>query len=400
MSRLQCLVLSDDPIVHALTRATLKEYCLNYRRVPNLEMLGPLSNSSLTIGWFIDLDCVQTSVSRVVAMAVRAAPEAKVVFFSSNFTKALAEECLRHEAAGLLVKPILTPRLVYTVNFLRQEPELFGKDELIPMERESLKSFDIPSEDTLLRNSTFGCPTCDFVFQALRMKPWAYPIFETDTDFCPICPNEVFPELYSIMVCPNCYYANYVGRFERSFVRPDLAKLFTDPVKIVQRRSFGRGMVFQGHRTHLHGVVSFELAAYSCTELGLPDSESLIGEFYLKMSWLCRRMGKTLQEQDSQIEAIEHFMKNYRPYLQKDGKFPTRAAIKERLFPGEKILRERPIIIAGFLVAELSRRLGLFEQAEFYFNEVLQIPFLPNFTVLYRHIVRVRNLMRSEQKSR
>ncbi|NLI77863.1 MAG: DUF2225 domain-containing protein [Candidatus Riflebacteria bacterium] len=404
MRRLQVIILCRDPIYSVLLELTIREHGFSPRLAATMDLVEKWSTTALTVAWFIDLDQQQLTVEEVSARARANAPDAKLVFLSSRFDGSLAQSCIRQGALGLLVKPLVIPRLIQILNCLRQELELVEHDEVLPSPeaaapetdtREAAPRFD---EHPYLRVVPLTCPVCGKAFEGLRFKLWTVPISDTDTDFCPICPGSVHPELYTVMVCPGCLFAHYVGMFDKASCQDGPRHQFLAPPAIEDRRKLAFNLSFQGERTILHGVKSFELAAVAAEALRLRGSLKLAGEFFLKCSWLCRRAGHPVQERLAQERALACLQRAYNPYFMTDGRYPSATIRTSRMETNQEPLSERGVIVTGFLVGELHRRLGQPAQARKMFDEVLSLPFLNRYTSLLSHIHSVARILAKEME--
>ncbi len=377
----QCIILTRDPIYSVFLEMTVREHGFSPRLVAVMEKVEEFSMVSPTVAWIIDLDKLPVTVAEVARKARHLAPDTKLVFMSSAFTRELAAECISQQALGLLVKPIAVARLIEMMSLLRQEITLSETNEVLTESEADAKREEpvtgAPKEHPYLRYVPMKCPVCLRPFRATRFKLWTVPVSDTDTDFCPICNESVHPELYTVVVCPSCYFAQYVGKFGEVHVIQERARLFLSPVGIEERRKIAFNLeVFGGERTLLHGIKSFELAAHDAEQLKLTGWIKQAGEFYLKCSWLCRRMGHGRFERHAQEMALEFFIRAYKPYRAIEGRFPGKTTIQSRMEPGFEPLPERGIVVTGFLIGELSRRLGNLQMARNYFDEVLRLPFL------------------------
>jgi len=400
----QVIILSRDPIYSVFLEMTVREFGFKPKLTAVMDRVEQLSSVCATCAWFIDLDNSSLSVEDVSFKARQKAPDAKVVFLSSAFTQDLAVSCLKQRALALLVKPIVVHRLIQTLNLLRQEFELIEREDVIAQhaERDNPPSKAPPSskpepsskttpqisyeDHPYLRRVKLTCPVCWKVFETLRFKMWTVPVSDTDTDFCPICPDKVHPELYTVSACPSCYFAHYVGKYGQIKVSEEIRRAFVHSTLLDQRIQITANLNFLGERSLLHGIKSFELAAVGCQSLKLRGYVKLAGEFYLKCSWLCRRLGHSLNEQAAQEKALECFEKTYEPYLSEDGKFPALSRIRQKLDAWSELMSERGIVVTGFLAGELSRRLGLYKKAWRYFDEVMNLPFLHQYSSLMSHL--------------
>lgn len=382
----QCLLLTKDETLVTLFGVTMKEFDFRFRRAGSYDEIARLSSTELTVAWFIDLDGFFKSVPEITSLALKAAPEAKVVFLATRFTREIAEECMGQMANGLLAKPLVVPRLVQTLNSLSEEPELVESEHFIPLRA---GESDVPSPE--LKGNPhhilfFECGVCKERFGTIQYKPGAFECHATDTDFCPVCREGINPEMYAVVVCPFCLYANFAGRFQRSVFSPDAVEKFLEESSLQRRMKIAQNLDFQNERTLTEGVRSFELAALAASELEPLEYDRLAAGIFLKTSWLCRRQGKPLMETYFQARALESIMQLYPPYLLLSSRFPGWEAVREKLKAGQILLSERAVLVNGFLGAELSARLGLDEQADFYFDKVFGLPFLSRFPQLARHV--------------
>lgn len=389
----QVLILTIDGFYKDLLELILKQNNFRVRVTTLFDQLGELSSALPTIAWFIDLDAVKMTIDEVVNQAKKIAPDAKLVFLGSHFTKDMALSCLQHKAAGMLVKPFPAQRLVQVIDSLRQENELLDHDEIIPSETEvedsevsSSHSGAPDSSHPFLMKITYHCPVCKFEFEPSKFKGWVSPVSETDTDYCPICPGHVHPELYSAIVCPNCLFSHYVGKFPTIKFPDGMKKVFLEPKLFEERAKTAINLDFRHNRTLLHGVKSFELAALSCDQLKTKDRVRMSAEFYLKASWLCRRMGNPKNEREAQEKSLVYFQRLYHTIMRLQGTLPKSKDIASPWESGMEEPSERGCLLSGFLAGELSRRLGNMPDAQLYFDDVLKCPTLPRFTSLYQHI--------------
>ncbi len=400
----QVVILTRDPIYSVFLEMTVREYGFVPRLAAIMEKVEELSTLAPTVAWIIDLDNQTSTVEQVAKKARKLAPDVKLVFMSSAFTRELAKECIAQQVLGLLVKPIAIARLVEMLSLLRQEITLTESNQVLPKNEEDAKQEEletgVPMEHPFLRYSNLKCPVCFRPFRTTRFKLWTVPVSDTDTDFCPICNESVHPELYTVVVCPACYFAHYIGKFEETRVIPERARTFLSPVGIEERKKIAFKLEsFCGERTLLHGIKSFELAAHDAEQLKMSGWVKLAGEFYLKCSWLCRRMGHGLHEKQAQEKALDFFVRAYKPYRADGGKYPGPMIIQSRMEPGLEPLLDRGIVVTGFLIGELARRLGDLRMAREYFDEVLELPFLNKFTSLVTHVNHVARLLKETEQA-
>ncbi|MBF0408571.1 MAG: DUF2225 domain-containing protein [Candidatus Riflebacteria bacterium] len=396
----QCLIFTRDDNLDMLLSITLKEYGFRFQRATSFEDVSRLSQKTPTLAWFLDLDSLTRSIVEITEHAMKFAPDAKVIFFAGKFSRELIESCLQQEVTALLAKPIIIPRLVQTLNALKEEPELLENESLFPLRFNFPELENLKSGENYQHVMFYQCGICGERFGSLQLKPGAFEFRGIETDFCPICPPEIVPELYSIIVCPTCFYANFSGRFQRVSFSEAIKKEFMSNSHIQERLKKAQGIDFLGERRLEEGLRSFDLAVSSIQELAPREYERIAGEFLLKASWLARRKKRPLEEIDYQAQALGCLMTLYRPYLRINEQFPEWHAIKEKLKPGLELMKERAVVVTGFLAAELSARLGLNDEASFYFDQVFALPFLQRFALLSRHIHRSFLEFQNKQKAK
>lgn len=395
---MKVLILSKDVYSQSLLELTVKQFGFHPRVISLVEQLGMLSTTMPIGAWFVDLDGLGQNVEDLVAMGRKKAPDARIVFLSSSFTPELARTCLSLKALGLLVKPFQLPRLIQTLHQISVEPELVEIEETQESDQE--KAAPAPDRDNhpFLRTVEFKCPLCARHFKADRFKAWKFPVTDTDSDFCPMSTENIHPELYSVIVCPGCFYSAYVGRFNEVQPVEVVKKRFLDFAAQEERRIASFNLDFRTDRTLLHGTKSFELAALTMTQLGIRNSVKASAEFWLKTSWLCRRLGHQKAEREAQQKARDLFVRVYAPYRRVNNRFPSETGIFARLESGMDRISDRGVVVSGFLAGELSRRLGDLDLADELFKEVVQLPFFSTFTSLMRHIYTAVRLFDEKQK--
>ena len=327
----QCLLLTSDETLATLARATLKEYGFKFGRAKSFDEISRLSEAEPTIAWFVDLDGISNSVTEIIENAMKFAPDAKVVFFSTRFDREMVEDCVRMQATALLVKPLLVPRLVQTLNSLSEEPELIESESLFPFRSSQIESGFVQPGGNPLHVLFFECGVCKERFGNTQFKPGSFEFHGTETDFCPICKEGSTPELYSIVVCPSCLYANFAGRFQKASFSETAIADFLASENFEKRAKVALDLDFQTNRSLKEGLRSFELAAMGVRELEPDCQERLVSEIFLKASWLCRRLSKPLVESDYQSRSLECLMKVYSPYILLSSRFPGWEAVKEKL---------------------------------------------------------------------
>ena len=187
------------------------------------------------------------------------------------------------------------------------------------------------------------CPICDKTFTVTKTRGQMIPI-KTDTDFCTHY-SDLNPYYYAIWVCSHCGFAAHEDRF--------FTLLESQREKLNQFLA-GRqvNLDLSGARTWEQAVTSHKLAIYYATMVALPASH--VASLTLRLAWLYREKQMTAEEQDMLQKAIDAY---------------KAAFMKEKMPIGN--LSE---VTLTYLIGELLRRVGNFEEALSYLGRVVSNP--------------------------
>ncbi|WP_099458697.1 DUF2225 domain-containing protein [Paenibacillus crassostreae] len=183
-----------------------------------------------------------------------------------------------------------------------------------------------------------NCLHCEQDFQSSRVRTSFKKSVRNDADFCSYYKEEN-PDYYVVRVCPKCGYASTENSATR--LTDNQRKEITTKVSArwVERD-------FNGHRDWDNALETYKLALVCAQIIG--DSERLIASILHHIAWLYRYKGDIEQEQrflrfclDSYILVYEH---------------EGIGANNARLL---------------YLIGELNRRVGDFNQAVLWFSRVI-----------------------------
>lgn len=180
---------------------------------------------------------------------------------------------------------------------------------------------------TTLRSVTVRCPVCGEEFEAAEVTSCSYA--GTDTDLRPHYMG-FDPLPHFIWTCPACGVSAYSSEF-------------------TQLATAVRGWIRKGHlgRPQSDAASRRYTLAARCYERAVAPALKL-ANLYLQASWCARQEEDAAAERLSQRRALEHF--------------------RQALETEEVSTEERPKIV--YLLGELCRRLGDFEAALVYFDQV------------------------------
>ena len=187
------------------------------------------------------------------------------------------------------------------------------------------------------------CPICEKKFKLTKTRGQAVSV-STDTDFCTRF-ADLNPYYYTIWVCPHCGFAAHEERF---FTWLEGARLklkeFLEGRKV--------NLDLSGSRTWEQAVTSYKLAIFYAGMVSLPASH--IASLELRLAWLYREKEMV----DEEMEMMKRAVKDYEA-----------AFMREQTPIGN--LTE---ITLTYLIGELNRRLGNYDESLSYLSRVVSNP--------------------------
>jgi uncharacterized protein (DUF2225 family) len=187
------------------------------------------------------------------------------------------------------------------------------------------------------------CPVCDTKFKVTRVRSSACFVTERDTDFF-IRYRDVNPVHYSIWVCPNCNYAS-------------TEKNFPEPLRPVEMERLKKGLpLLKQEEPDFSSERSLQVALRA-TELAIRTAQlrqsgfGFMASLFLRAAWVSREMGNAALEKEYLRKALDLYKSSY----EKEGFGPTRLSDVRLMY----------------LIGELNRRLGQYEEAIQWFSRVV-----------------------------
>jgi len=201
-----------------------------------------------------------------------------------------------------------------------------------------------------------SCPACNEKFKALQVRTTAIRPRRQQSDFYTEYdgPN---PAHYTVWVCPHCLYASYRYDFReltgraRNNIRADAAK----------RKQEFAGYDFQGTRDFATTHASYELAG-RCYRIRR-SRIAMQAALYLHEAWLAREQRLRKEEEKYLKLARDHYLQSYTK---------------------EKARTEKDEIKQCYFIGDLSLRLGLYNEAVRWFQEVTTHPAIGEYPGLAR----------------
>jgi len=187
------------------------------------------------------------------------------------------------------------------------------------------------------------CPVCEQKFKMTRLRGQVVPV-KTDGDFCTHY-RDLNPYYYSVWACSHCGFAAHEDRF---FTFNEAArnklKTFLESRKV--------NLDLSGPRTWEEAVTAHKLAIFYARMVYLPASH--IASLELRLAWLYREREMAEEEKDMMQHAITDYQM---------------AFMKEQTPIGN--LTE---VTLTYLIGELLRRVGRYEEALSYLSKVVGNP--------------------------
>ena len=187
------------------------------------------------------------------------------------------------------------------------------------------------------------CPICEASFKLTKTRGTMVAL-STDTDFCTHY-ADLNPYYYTIWACPHCGFAAHEERFFTLLAgaRQQL-KTFLSGRKV--------NLDLSGPRSWEQAVTSYKLAIFYAGIVSLPASH--IASLELRLAWLYREKEMV----DEEMEMMKRAVKDYEA-----------AFMREQTPIGN--LTE---ITLTYLIGELNRRLGNYDESLSYLSRVVSNP--------------------------
>lgn len=214
------------------------------------------------------------------------------------------------------------------------------------------------TEAEILFDKTYTCPVCDKEFKSKTVRTGKIKLISADTDLRP--KYQLVDSLkYDAIVCPHCGYAalsryfNYMTSAQARFIKEQISANF-------------KGINQEGDiYTYDEAISRHKLALLSTIVKKSKQSEKAYT--CLKLAWLCRGKRESLPEDTPDKEQVkkklesdelDFLMKAYEGFL---------GAFSKEMFP----MCGMDEHTTTYLVADLARRCGKFEESKRWLSKVL-----------------------------
>lgn len=215
------------------------------------------------------------------------------------------------------------------------------------------------TEEECVFDKKVKCPVCDKEFKTKTVKTGRAKLIGQDTDLRP--KYQIVDSLkYDAVLCPNCGYAalsrffNYMSSVQAKMIREQIGATF----KSTDR---GDSPVY----SYDEAITRHKLALLSTVvKKGKASERAYV---CLKLAWLTRGKSETLPEDTKDIDKVKEQLYNEeKEYLENAYEGFTSAFSKED-FP----LCGMDELTVTYLVSDLARQLGKYEEAKRYVSRIL-----------------------------
>ncbi len=214
------------------------------------------------------------------------------------------------------------------------------------------------SEADFLFDKTFVCPVCDNEFHSRMVRTGKVKLLAADTDLRPKY-QHVDCLKYDALVCPKCGYAA-LSRFFK-FMMPAQAKMIRENITANFKGLAGTGSTY----SYDDAIERHQLALANTVVKKAKDSEKAYT--CLKMAWLCRGKAENLPEDTPDRDAVIKELQQQEGELLENAYSGFESAFSRESFP----MCGMDELTVTYLVAELARRIGKYEESSRWVSRVL-----------------------------
>ncbi|MFE4199117.1 DUF2225 domain-containing protein [Aneurinibacillus aneurinilyticus] len=226
--------------------------------------------------------------------------------------------------------------------------------------------------DTILYDKKFTCPHCEHHFTSKKTRLRRSHPIKRDPDFCEhYDDHSENPILYHIVVCPRCGYS-FNDQFRKE-VPTQLQQLTEEKITANWTQKD-----YTGIRTIPEAVATYKLAIFAA---GIHhEPHCVMAGLCLRLAWLYRYQNKKPEERRFLTLALGEYEASYQ-----EGDY-MRAGMSE--------------IKLIYLIGELHRQLGDYNQALRFFSKVIEHPLKVNEPQMVRAARDQWQNMREDMKNR
>lgn len=214
------------------------------------------------------------------------------------------------------------------------------------------------SEEDLLFDKTYHCPVCDSDFHSKMIRTGKVKLLSQDSDLRP--KYQLVDSLkYDALACPNCGYAA-LSRFFK-FMMPAQAKMIRDNIS----KNFSGLKPAGSTYTYDDALLRHQLAlANTVVKKGKASEKAYT---CLKIAWLCRGKAESLPKDTPDYDTQIKELQKEETELLANAYAGFNEAFAKEDFP----MCGMDEMTLTYLVAELARRIGKYEESSRWVSRVL-----------------------------
>ncbi len=214
------------------------------------------------------------------------------------------------------------------------------------------------TEADFLFEKTYVCPVCDQEFHSKKIRTGKVKLLAADTDLRPKY-QYVDCLKYDAVVCPHCGYAA-LDRFFK-FMMPAQARMIRENISA----NFKGLPATENIYTYDDALERHQLALLNTVIKKAKESEKAYT--CLKMAWICRGKAESLPEDmPNRKEQIQDLQSQEKELLE-NAYTGFETAFSKESFP----MCGMDEITVSYLLAELARRIGRYEESSRWISRVL-----------------------------
>lgn len=214
------------------------------------------------------------------------------------------------------------------------------------------------TEADFLFEKTYVCPVCDKEFHSKKIRTGKVKLLAADTDLRPKY-QYVDCLKYDAVVCPHCGYAA-LDRFFK-FMMPAQARLIRENISA----NFKGLPATENIYTYDDAIERHQLALLNTVIKKAKESERAYT--CLKMAWICRGKAESLPEDTPNRKEQIQELQNQEKELLENAYTGFETAFSKESFP----MCGMDEITVSYLLAELARRIGRYEESSRWISRVL-----------------------------
>lgn len=214
------------------------------------------------------------------------------------------------------------------------------------------------NEADIIFDKTYTCPVCDKEFRSKTVKTGKVKLVSADTDLRPKY-HLVDSLKYDAVVCPNCGFAalnrffNYMTSVQSKLIKENISKSF-------------KGINEEGDiYTYDDAIARHKLALINTIVKKGKTSEKAYT--CLKLAWLLRGKSESLPADTADYDKVKKELNLEETELLQNAYDGFMSAFEKEMFP----MCGMDEITTTYLVADLARRIGKFDEASRWISRVL-----------------------------